>query len=67
MISGKTLHVIDLDAMKWHKSENSFKEALSGDLQRFMDNWQGNTWIYFEKLLRPFSEKLNITLTNKKV
>ena len=67
MISGKTFHVIDLDAMKLHKSENSLKEALSKDLQRFMSNWQGSTWIYFEKLLRPFSEKLNITLTNKKV
>lgn len=67
IISGKTLHVIDLDSLQWHESDGSLNRAFTRDIERFMENWQGDTWIYFEKLLRPFAKKLNITLTNKKV
>ena len=31
--------IIDLDAMKEHKSEHSFRRAFSKDIHRFLDNW----------------------------
>ncbi|MBL4567006.1 MAG: hypothetical protein JKY85_03125 [Porticoccus sp.] len=67
IVAGETLQVIDLDAVQWHGSEKSFIRAFGGDLQRFMDNWQGNTWLHFEQLLRPLAERAGITLINKKI
>ena len=42
-------------------------QDFTRDIERFMENWQGNTWIYFKDILSPFAEQLNITLKNKKV
>jgi tRNA A-37 threonylcarbamoyl transferase component Bud32 len=67
IVSGEQLQVIDLDAVRWHRYKISFVRAYSRDLQRFMDNWQGNTWQHFEQLLRPFAQRAGITLMNKKV
>ena len=67
IVTGETLQVIDLDAVKWHGSNKPFIKAYGGDLQRFMDNWQGNTWLHFEQLLRPLAERADVSLKNKKV
>ena len=67
IVSGKILYMIDLDTLQWHSSEESMNQAFIIDIERFMENWQGNTWIYFKDILNPFAEKLNITLKNKKV
>jgi len=32
--------IIDLDAMREHKSRESFEKAFDKDLERFMENWQ---------------------------
>ena len=67
IISEKILFVIDLDTLQWHSSENAMNRAFAKDIERFMENWQGNTWIYFHKILKPFADRLNLTLKNKKV
>ena len=67
IISGKILFVIDLDTLQRHSSENAMNQAFAEDIERFMENWQGNTWIYFHKILKPFADRLNLTLKNKKV
>jgi len=67
IVSEKILYMIDLDTLQWHSSEESMNQAFTRDIERFMENWQGNTWIYFKDILNPFAEQLNITLKNKKV
>jgi len=67
IVVDEQLQVIDLDAVQWHGSEKQFITAFRRDLQRFMDNWQGNTWLHFEQLLCPFADRAGITLVNKKV
>ena len=56
------LQVIDLDSLQWHRSERRFKQAYAKDLQRFMDNWQGETWQQFARLLAPLAERAGYQL-----
>ena len=67
IVTDEQLQVIDLDAVQWHGSEKSFLKAFRRDLQRFMDNWQGDTWSHFAQLLSPVATRAGITLINKKV
>jgi tRNA A-37 threonylcarbamoyl transferase component Bud32 len=67
IVFGKTLFIIDLDTLQWHSSEESLNQAITRDIERFMENWQGSTWVYFRDILKPLANKLNITLKNKKV
>ena len=67
IVTDKQLQVIDLDAVQWHGTEKPFLKAFRRDLQRFMDNWQGNTWAHFAQLLGPTARRAGITLINKKV
>lgn len=67
IVVDEQVQVIDLDAVAWHSSNTSFIKAFRQDLQRFMENWQGNNWTHFEQLLSPFAERAGITLINKKV
>ena len=67
IVTDEQLQVIDLDAVRWHGAEKSFLKAFRRDLQRFMDNWQGNTWSHFAQLLGPTANRAGITLINKKV
>lgn len=67
IVTDEQLQVIDLDAVRWHGAEKSFLKAFRRDLQRFMDNWQGNTWFHFAQLLGPTANRAGITLINKKV
>ena len=67
MVTGEQLQVIDLDAMRWHRSGRSFAKAFAKDLQRFMDNWQGETWQHFQQILQPLAERAGIILKNNRV
>jgi tRNA A-37 threonylcarbamoyl transferase component Bud32 len=67
IVSENILYMIDLDTLQWHSSEESMNQAFTRDIERFMENWQGNTWVYFKDILSPLAEQLNITLKNKKV
>jgi len=67
IVTGEQLQVIDLDAVRWHRFEQTFVRAYRRDLQRFMDNWQGKTWQHFEQLLTPFAQRVGVTFINKKV
>jgi len=67
IVVDEQIQVIDLDAVRWHSSNTSFIKAFRQDLQRFMENWQGNNWTHFEQLLSPFAGRAGITLINKKV
>ena len=67
IVVNEQIQLIDLDAVAWHRSDKQFITAIRKDLQRFMDNWQGQTWSHFEQLLQPFAKKAGITLINKKV
>lgn len=37
------VRLIDLDAMRWHRSEAAWHKAFAIDLRRFLRNWQGAT------------------------
>lgn len=39
--ASKLLHVLDLDSMRRHKSENRFRAKFAKDLARFRKNWIG--------------------------
>ncbi len=67
IVSGEKLYVIDLDGVQRHRGQRQFSKYYRKDLQRFMDNWQGNTWQHFEQILQPFAAQVGITLVNKKV
>lgn len=67
IVSEERLKVIDLDAVHYHRCKQGFIRSYRKDLQRFMDNWQGETWQHFEELLRPMASRSGITLVNKKV
>ncbi len=67
VVDGEQLVVIDLDAMRWHKSGKRFRKAFAKDMQRFMDNWQGNTWQHFQRLLQPAADRAGIILKNNKL
>jgi tRNA A-37 threonylcarbamoyl transferase component Bud32 len=67
IVTNEGVQLIDLDAVAWHSSDRSFIKAFRQDLQRFMANWQGNTWNHFEQLLSPIAMRAGITLKNKKV
>jgi tRNA A-37 threonylcarbamoyl transferase component Bud32 len=45
--------IIDLDAMRRHKSDSSFRKAWSKDMRRFMQNWEDD-----KELLGIFSNAL---------
>jgi tRNA A-37 threonylcarbamoyl transferase component Bud32 len=49
--------IIDLDAMREHKSKESFERAFDKDLDRFMKNWEGHPELAsrFESLLAQLS------------
>ncbi|MEZ5530394.1 MAG: lipopolysaccharide kinase InaA family protein [Porticoccaceae bacterium] len=67
LVVDEHLELIDLDALQHHRSRRCFIRQFRKDLQRFMDNWQGDTWQHFEELLRPIATRSGITLVNKKV
>jgi len=67
IVTDGRLEVIDLDAVHYHRCKRGFVRSYRKDLQRFMDNWQGETWQHFEELLRPIASRAGITLVNKKV
>ena len=67
IVVGEQLQVIDLDAVRYHRCKQGFIRSYRKDLQRFMDNWQGETWQHFEELLRPMASRSGISLVNKKV
>lgn len=67
IVVDERVQVIDLDSVRWHRSEKSFIKAFRQDLQRFMENWHGNNWSHFEQLLSPFAKKAGIALVNKKI
>ncbi|HIG41317.1 MAG TPA: hypothetical protein EYQ14_12360 [Gammaproteobacteria bacterium] len=50
--------IIDLDAMRQHKSRESFDRAFEKDLERFMQNWEGHPELEsrFEGLLSKLSQ-----------
>ncbi len=54
------LIVLDLDGMKRHQSNRSFKKAIIRDFNRFMKNWRNNE---YEKEFKSMIDKLEI-LTN---
>ena len=51
--------IIDLDAMREHKSKESFERAFDRDLDRFMENWEGSPELEsrFESLLARLSSR----------
>ena len=67
IVVDEQIQIIDLDSVRWHGSEKAFMKAFRQDLQRFMENWQGNNWSHFERLLSPFAKRAGITLVNKKI
>ncbi|WP_461482569.1 lipopolysaccharide kinase InaA family protein [Porticoccus sp.] len=67
IVADRHLEVIDLDAVRHHRCKQGFVRSYRKDLQRFMDNWQGETWQHFEELLRPMATRSGISLVNKKV
>ena len=54
------LIVLDLDGMKRHKSNRSFKKAIMKDFNRFMKNWRNNE---YEEEFKNMIDELEI-LTN---
>lgn len=54
------LIVLDLDGMKRHKSNRSFKKAIMKDFNRFMKNWRNNE---YEEEFKSMIDELDI-LTN---
>lgn len=48
--SNEKLYVLDLDAMKRHKGEVSFKKSFGKDLERFTKNWAGR--LEFESITK---------------
>lgn len=52
------LYVLDLDAMKRHKSREAFLRSMEKDLARFMKNWQGSV---FEPEFRQLVESIELT------
>ena len=56
--------MIDLDGMKEHGTRQSFEQAFSRDLERFMENWQDNPELKsrFAGLLRELSSQYGVTL-----
>ncbi len=67
IVEDEQLMVIDLDAMRWHRSARCFKRAFAKDLQRFMDNWKGHTWQHIQQLLQPLAARSGIILRNKRI
>ncbi|TNE84066.1 MAG: hypothetical protein EP334_00115, partial [Gammaproteobacteria bacterium] len=67
IVCDQSLFVIDLDALAHHRGRSRFLKHYRRDLQRFMDNWQGETWQHFERLLQPLAGRAGITFVNKKV
>ncbi len=55
MVVNNDIFVIDLDAVRFHQSNRSFKRAFNKDIQRFLRNWenQPNIKALFEKELTP--------------
>ena len=53
MTHGDRLALIDLDAMRWHRSARSAARALRRDVDRFLRNWRDKTTIQ-----RTFAEAL---------
>ena len=54
--------LIDLDAMKEHRSQQGFKQAFSRDLQRFLKNWSEYPLLnaQFSELLRDLCARYNV-------
>ncbi|OUS03048.1 hypothetical protein A9Q81_08105 [Gammaproteobacteria bacterium 42_54_T18] len=55
MVVNNDIFVIDLDAVRFHQSNRSFKRAFNKDIQRFLRNWENQPKIkaLFEKELTP--------------
>lgn len=56
--------MVDLDGMKEHRSRQSFEQAFSRDLERFMENWQDSPQLKsrFSGLLRDLSSQYGLSL-----
>ncbi len=61
LVTENGISVIDLDAMRTHRSEKSLAKYLLRDLRRFMKNWQGEAKAGFEKMLL----KIQVSLQKK--
>jgi tRNA A-37 threonylcarbamoyl transferase component Bud32 len=53
IFSDQKLYVLDLDAMRRHKSQSRFDTASARDLARFQQNWKGSE---FEPVFTKMSE-----------
>jgi tRNA A-37 threonylcarbamoyl transferase component Bud32 len=51
LVTENGINVIDLDAMRTHRSEKSLAKYLLRDLRRFMKNWSGEKAQRFQPLL----------------
>ncbi len=60
MVFAYRLHIIDLDSMRWHDSQNKFVAVYRRDLLRFLQNWQGETREHFVQLLEPFARRAGL-------
>ncbi len=51
--------IIDLDAMREHKSRESFEKAFGKDLRRFLENWEDRPDLKdrFDGLLQPLQRR----------
>ena len=56
--------MVDLDGMKEHTNRQSFEQAFSRDLERFMENWHDNPRLKsrFSGLLRDLSSQYGVNL-----
>ena len=54
--------LIDLDAMKEHRSQQGFKQAFNRDLQRFLKNWSEYPLLNarFSELLRDLCARYHV-------
>ena len=55
------LIVLDLDGMKRHQSNRSFKKAIMKDLNRFMENWRNKE---YEEEFKSMIDKLEILINS---
>ncbi len=56
MTQGDRLTLIDLDAMRWHRSTRSAGRALRRDVDRFLRNWRDKPTVQrqFAEVLKPW-------------
>lgn len=62
IVADECLYVIDLDGLQRYRFRWHFVNCYRDDLQRFMDNWQGQTWQHFAEVLRPLADDAGMVL-----